>query len=78
MKANICYKIITSVEMEISDKFKELTEIYNRDFSQPKDTSKWDILMIELDVDIFNKLPANTTEILGVYNTETNEIIYEN
>ena len=74
MKINVCYKIIATVDMEVSDEFKSLETMH---FVTNNDIHVWKTMANALEKTILNELPKDA-EILGVIDTETDEIIYEN
>ncbi len=74
MKINVCYKIIATVDMEVSDKFKALETMR---FVTNNDIRAWNKLANTLENTILLKLPKDA-EILGVIDTETDEVVYEN
>jgi hypothetical protein len=73
MKINVCYTVTTNIDMEVSDDFKKL-EGY--DFFREHE-SDWQALTIKLENIILDRLPENS-EVLGVLDTDTHEIVYEN
>lgn len=73
MKINVCYTITKNVDMEVSDEFKNLE---NDDFFR-KHEDEWKALVLSLEETILDKLPE-TAEVMGVLDTETDEIVYEN
>lgn len=74
MKINVCYKIIATVDMEVSDEFKALETMR---FATNNDIRAWEKMADALDNIILRELPEDA-EILGVTDTDTNEIVYEN
>ena len=74
MKINVCYKIIATVDMEVSNEFKALETMR---FATNNDIRAWEKMADALDNIILRELPEDA-EILGVVDTDTNEIVYEN
>ena len=73
MKINVCYTITKNIDMEVSDDFKELENSFTTD----EEAEKWDALAMRLESVILDRLPEDS-EVLGVLDTETHEIMYEN
>lgn len=73
MKINVCYTVTKNIDLEVSDEFKE---IENDDLFH-KHENEWSALVAKLERVILDKLPEGS-EILGVDDTETNEILFEN
>ena len=73
MKINVCYTVTKNVNLEVSDEFKELE---NMDWS-PKDKA-WSRLALALEDTILQMIPETDVEVLGVLDTDTQEIVYEN
>ena len=76
MKINVCYTVTKNIDMEVSDEFKELEKTFTSGHYN-EEVEKWQVLAGRLEDIILNRLPEDS-EILGVYDTETHEIIYEN
>ncbi len=73
MKINVCYTVTKNIDMEVSDDFKELENSFTTD----EEAEKWDALVMRLESVILDRLPEDS-EVLGVLDTETHEIMYEN
>lgn len=73
MKINVCYKIIATVNMEVSDEFKVLETM---PLATSSEIDAWDRMVSTLDNIILRGLPEGA-EIYGVVDTDTNEVIYE-
>ena len=73
MKINVCYKIIATVDMEVSDEFKALETM---PLATSSEIDAWDKMVSTLDDIILHELPEGA-EIYGVVDTDTNEVIYE-
>ncbi len=73
MKINVCYTVTKNIDMEVSDDFKEL-ESYDF-FKEHGDD--WQALAVRLENIILDRLPENS-EVHGVFDTDTQEIVYEN
>lgn len=76
MKINICYTVTKNIDMEVSDEFKELEKTFTSGHYN-EEAEKWVALVERLESIILDRLPEDS-EVLGVYDTETHEIVYEN
>ena len=76
MKINVCYTVTKNIDMEVPDEFKELEKTFTSGHYD-EEAKKWLALVGRLEDIILNRLPEDS-EILGVYDTETHEIVYEN
>jgi len=74
MKINVCYTVTKNIDMEVSDDFKELEKEFP--LSEGGEV-KWQRIAERLENVILDRLPEDS-EILGVFDTETQEIVYEN
>lgn len=74
MKINVCYTVTKNIDMEVSDDFKELEKEFP--MSEGGDVA-WQRLAGKLEEVILAELPENS-EVLGVFDTDTQEIVYEN
>lgn len=76
MKINVCYTVTKNIDMEVSDDFKELENTFTQGHYD-EEAAKWQALAMRLESVILDRLPEDS-EILGVFDTETQEIVYEN
>ena len=75
MKINVCYTVTKNIDMEVSDDFKELENSFTTGLDN-EEAEKWQALAMRLESVVLDRLPEDS-EILGVLDTETHEIIYE-
>lgn len=76
MKINVCYTVTKNIDMEVSDDFKELENTFTPGHYD-EEAVKWRALAMRLEGVILDRLPEDS-EILGVFDTDTQRIIYEN
>ena len=76
MKINVCYTVTKNIDMEVSDDFKELENTFTSG-CYDEEAVKWQALAERLEKVILDRLPEDS-EILGVFDTDTQEIVYEN
>jgi len=73
MKINVCYIVPQDIDIEVSDEFKKLEDDnFYRDHA-----ADWHALVVKLEKIISDRLPEDS-EILGVTNADSHEIVYEN